>query len=112
MVCLLAHWLPRLQEVMFWSSISAFVACLAAVLGMSKSKQSARVVFTQYQNETGWPDGLSFLIGLGTCMYMFSATDAATHIAEACLMTSQWLHLEKRLTLRRRSRSQAGIFPR
>ncbi|KAH1613044.1 hypothetical protein KXX21_002144 [Aspergillus fumigatus] len=59
MVCLLAHWLPRLQEVMFWSSISAFVACLAAVLGMSKSKQSARVVFTQYQNETGWPDGLS-----------------------------------------------------
>lgn len=67
---------------MFWSSISAFVACLAAVLGMSKSKQSARVVFTQYQNETGWPDGLSFLIGLGTCMYMFSATDAATHIAE------------------------------
>ncbi|KEY77629.1 GABA permease GabA [Aspergillus fumigatus] len=66
MVCLLAHWLPRLQEVMFWSSISAFVACLAAVLGMSKSKQSARVVFTQYENETGWPDGLSFLIGLGT----------------------------------------------
>ncbi|GIJ87763.1 hypothetical protein Asppvi_006676 [Aspergillus pseudoviridinutans] len=62
-VCLLAHWLPRLQEVMFWSSISAFVVCLAAVLGMSKSKQPARVVFTQYENETGWPDGLSFLIG-------------------------------------------------
>ncbi|GIK01579.1 hypothetical protein Aspvir_005617 [Aspergillus viridinutans] len=82
MVCLLAHWLPRLQEVMFWSSISAFVVCLAAVLGMSKSKQPARVVFTQYENETGWPDGLSFLIGLGTCMYMFCATDAATHIAE------------------------------
>ncbi|KAF4215849.1 hypothetical protein CNMCM8980_004178 [Aspergillus fumigatiaffinis] len=84
MVCLLAHWLPRLQEVMFWSSISAFVVCLAAVLGMSKSKQPARVVFAQYENETGWPDGLSFLIGLGTCMYMFCATDAATHIAEAC----------------------------
>ncbi|GFG09850.1 choline transport protein [Aspergillus udagawae] len=84
MVCLLAQWLPRMQEVMLWSSISAFVVCLAAVLGMSKSKQPARVVFTQYENETGWPDGLSFLIGLGTCMYMFGATDAATHIAEAC----------------------------
>jgi choline transport protein len=84
MICVLAHWLPQLEVVMFWSSISAFIVCLAAVLGMSKSKQPAGVVFSQYQNESGWPDGMSFLIGVGTCMYVFGATDAATHIAEAC----------------------------
>ncbi|RHZ66899.1 putative GABA permease [Aspergillus thermomutatus] len=65
-VCLLAQWLPRLEVFMFWSSMSAFVVCLATVLGMSKSKQPASVVFTQYENETGWSDGFSFLIGVGS----------------------------------------------
>ncbi|EAW09724.1 putative GABA permease [Aspergillus clavatus NRRL 1] len=81
-VCLLSPWLPRLEACFFWSSMLAFVVCLVTVIGMSPSKQPPSVIFTQYDNRTGWNDGFSFLIGVGSCMYIFGGTDAATHIAE------------------------------
>ncbi|RHZ63117.1 hypothetical protein CDV55_106010 [Aspergillus turcosus] len=86
-VCVLAHWLPRLEVVMFWSSISAFVVCLAAVLGMSKRKQPARVVFTQTWDMHEVPDPgrnipkvmwLTPVIGIATTVPFVVATLIST----------------------------------
>ncbi|KAI1613406.1 putative amino acid permease [Exophiala viscosa] len=81
-VCLLPKLLPKLEEFFFWCSILAFLVTSIACVAMNKNKEPASTVFTTYTNQTGWSDGTSFMIGLGSCMYIFVATDAATHIAE------------------------------
>lgn len=81
-VCLLPTALPRAETVMFVSSFLGFVVSLVTVLAMQPNKQSARAVFIEYENASGWGDGTSFIIGLGTCMYAYLAIDGACHIAE------------------------------
>ncbi|KAK2670464.1 hypothetical protein RAB80_012886 [Fusarium oxysporum f. sp. vasinfectum] len=45
-------------------------------------KQPAKVIFAEWVNVTGWPDGLAFLLATGQAMYGFLGLDGATHIAE------------------------------
>ncbi|KAJ0421166.1 amino acid permease-domain-containing protein [Aspergillus carlsbadensis] len=72
----------RVEIVMLICSFVGFVASLVTVLATQKNSQSAREVFLDYRNNSGWSDGTSFLIGLGTCMYAYLAIDGACHIAE------------------------------
>ncbi|KAJ6037169.1 amino acid transporter [Penicillium herquei] len=81
-VCLLPAALPRGETVMFVSSFLGFIVSLVTVLAMQKDRQSAKAVFVNYENSSGWSDGTSFMIGLGTCMYAYLAIDGACHIAE------------------------------
>ncbi|KAJ5136505.1 amino acid transporter, partial [Penicillium atrosanguineum] len=81
-VCFLPAALPRAEMVMFVSSFLGFVVSLVTVLAMQTNKQSAKAVFIKYENTSGWSDGTSFIIGLGTCMYAYLAIDGACHIAE------------------------------
>jgi choline transport protein len=81
-VCLLPRAIPRGEIVMFMCSFMGFLASLITVLATQKHPQSAREVFLNYKNNSGWSDGTSFLIGLGTCMYAYLAIDGACHIAE------------------------------
>lgn len=81
-VCLLPRALPRGEIVMFVSSFLGFVASFVTVLVTQKHKRSATAVFLTYENLSGWNDGTSFLIGLGTSMYAYLAIDGACHIAE------------------------------
>jgi hypothetical protein len=82
-VCYLPMALPRGEMVMFISSFLGFVVSFVTVLAMrSGNEQSAKAVFVDYQNTSGWRDGTSFIIGLGTCMYAYLAIDGVCHIAE------------------------------
>ncbi|KAJ5689953.1 amino acid transporter [Penicillium macrosclerotiorum] len=81
-VCLLPASLPRGEMVMFASSFLGFLVSIVTVLAMQTNKQSANAVFVDYENTSGWSDGTSFIIGLGTCMYAYLAIDGACHIAE------------------------------
>lgn len=74
--------IPTGEKVFFYATISGFVVFFITVLACSKTKQSASTVFTEWNNQTGWGDGTAFLLGVGTAMYTFLATDGATHIAE------------------------------
>ncbi|KAJ5177646.1 amino acid transporter [Penicillium coprophilum] len=80
-VCLLPSCLPRGEMVMFVSSFLGFIASFIVVLATQKHTQSAKAVFIDFKNNSGWSDGTSFIIGLGTCMYAFLAIDGACHIA-------------------------------
>lgn len=81
-VCFLPAALPRGEMVMFISSFLGFIVSLVTVLAMQTNKQPAKSVFVDYENTSGWSDGTSFIIGLGTCMYAYLAIDGACHIAE------------------------------
>lgn len=88
-VCFLPTALPRGEMVMFVSSFLGFIVSLVTVLAMQSNKQSAKSVFIDYENSSGWGDGTSFIIGLGTCMYAYLAIDGACHIAEVMHSPSQ-----------------------
>ncbi|GAM88167.1 hypothetical protein ANO11243_061980 [Dothideomycetidae sp. 11243] len=74
--------IPQAEQIFFLASVLGFVAFFIAVLAASPSKQSAEIVFTKWDNQTGWNDGVAFMLGVGTCMYTFLATDGAAHVAE------------------------------
>mgnify|MGYP003662634822 CR=1 FL=1 len=79
-------WLPRAiprGEIAFFSaSLLGFFVFFVVVLATSKTKQPGFVIFIRFANVTGWSDGTAFMIGVGSAMYAFLATDSATHMAE------------------------------
>ena len=83
---LITIYLPRLipigETFFFWTSVVDFVDSFIALLAASNTKQSGRAVFTDRVNQTGWSDGVAFLLAVGQSMYGFLCTDAATHLSE------------------------------
>lgn len=57
--------------------IISVVTCLVRA-----DKQSSRFVWTEFDNNTGWPNGIAFLTGLVTPCFMFGGLDATLHLAE------------------------------
>lgn len=84
-VVLFPRQLPKTEIAFFLISISGCVVFFITVLSASETKQPSEVVFTEVVNVTGWNDGVSFILGVGTCMYAYIATDGASHIAEVSL---------------------------
>ncbi len=81
-VCLLPRQLPLIEKILFFASLMAFVVFFITVLAMSKQKSSSTQVFTQWRNQTGWPDGFAFMLATGTGMYVYIGTDSVIHLAE------------------------------
>ncbi|KAK5193991.1 hypothetical protein LTR92_006331 [Exophiala xenobiotica] len=81
-VVLFPRQLPKTEIGFFLISVSGCIVFFITVLSASDTKQPAKVVFTEVTNVTGWSDGVSFILGVGTCMYAYIATDGASHIAE------------------------------
>ncbi|KAF9891232.1 hypothetical protein FE257_004796 [Aspergillus nanangensis] len=73
---------PKTQSLFFWTSVLGVTAITVTLLAVSPSKQSAATTFTAYQNSSGWPSGMSFMLAVGQSMWSFSCIDSATHIAE------------------------------
>ncbi|KAI5957500.1 hypothetical protein KGF57_003194 [Candida theae] len=71
-------------------SILSFIVVLVTVLAMHKGDfQSAKFVFVEFQNQTGWSSsGVAFIVGLINPNWSFNGLDAATHIAEESLNPS------------------------
>jgi choline transport protein len=81
-LCLLPRQIPRIEKILFFASLGAFIVFFISVLAMSKEKSSASHVFTDWVNQSGWPDGFSFMLASGTAMYVYIGTDAVIHLAE------------------------------
>lgn len=89
-VCYAPKLLPTLEKLFFWCSLLAFLVSIITMLAASGPKQSAQVVFVKYNNQTGWSDGMSFILAVGACMYAFLGTDSVTHISEVRTPCRTW----------------------
>ena len=76
--------LPTISRFMLYWSIATMLSVVICLLAPHRPKQSAAVVFgaADYYNQSGWSDGMAFLVGLGGINWGFSCLDAATHLAE------------------------------
>ena len=50
--------IPIVETVFFIASVSGFVVFFITVLAVSETKQSAKTVFVDWVNLTGWDDGM------------------------------------------------------
>ncbi|CAG9955452.1 unnamed protein product [Clonostachys rosea f. rosea IK726] len=82
LILTLPRWIPTAERVFLFSSLLGLMVALVTVLATSSPKQPARVIFADWVNVTGWPDGLAFLLATGQAMYGFLGLDGATHLAE------------------------------
>ncbi|OJJ42392.1 hypothetical protein ASPZODRAFT_155311 [Penicilliopsis zonata CBS 506.65] len=73
---------PRTQSSFFGASVLGMLVITIAVLAASPTKQSAAVALVNYDNSSGWPSGISFMLATGQSMWSFACVDSATHMAE------------------------------
>ncbi|KAM0713423.1 hypothetical protein Q7P37_010385 [Cladosporium fusiforme] len=81
-ICWGARWVPTAEKAFLAISLLGFAVATVTVLAVSDHKQPAAVVFSNWDNQSGWPDGVGFLLATGQAMYGFLGMDGATHIAE------------------------------
>ncbi|EMG51126.1 Choline transport protein [Candida maltosa Xu316] len=79
--------LPLISKAALFVSLTSFLIITIAVPAMHKGEfQSARFVFVEFNNATGWSSSaIAFIVGLINPNWSFSCLDAATHIAEESL---------------------------
>lgn len=72
-----------MNRVSMWSSdasaITIFITLLSCA-GSDHRLNSAKFVFTDHINQTGWPDGVAWIIGLLQAQYALVGVDGATHL--------------------------------
>lgn len=78
------RWLPKMSKFFLYWSVITMAVLFICLLAAGKKKASAAVVFGAdgYFNNSGWPDGFAFLVGINGINWGFSCLDAATHLAE------------------------------
>lgn len=75
--------LPIITRAAFTWSITGFVVISITVLACSSPNYtSADYVFTEFVNETGWPDGIAWLLGLLQGGLGLTGFDAVAHMIE------------------------------
>lgn len=87
-LCLINAWGVRgnlLEPIntfsIYWTGATGIIICVV-VLVMSKDKRSAYEVFTQWQNQSGWPDGWSFFVGQLTPAYVLTGYGTLCYLAD------------------------------
>ena len=57
--------LPIVDQTAFVWSMTGIVVCIITLLAVATPEyQPADFVFSQWTNQTGWPDGVCFILGL------------------------------------------------
>lgn len=69
-------------SIQVFLTLTGFVTITTACLAKSSPKQATQAVWTTFVNDSGWPDGVSFLIGLVSSNYMYAGLDGAVHLCE------------------------------
>ncbi|KAK5166212.1 uncharacterized protein LTR77_008473 [Saxophila tyrrhenica] len=78
----LAKRLPMIEGIVLILHLLGFFGVLIPLWVLSP-RNSAEMVFTQFQNLGGWPtQGLSFMVGLLTSVYGLLGADSAVHMSE------------------------------
>ncbi|KAK6544331.1 hypothetical protein TWF694_001031 [Orbilia ellipsospora] len=62
--------------------VVTMIATIVVFLVLGEHKQSAEFVFGQFVNNTNWPNGFSWLLGLLPIVYSMTGFDNAAHLAE------------------------------
>ncbi|KAH8811155.1 amino acid permease family protein, partial [Xylogone sp. PMI_703] len=75
---------PWLHNIGFFLTISLFITFLIGFCARHNPKAPNEWVWNTFINETGWPDGICFLVGLTTSCFMYIGLDASMHLAEEC----------------------------
>ncbi|TXT08722.1 hypothetical protein VHUM_02850 [Vanrija humicola] len=65
-----------------WSMVGIVVVCVTLLATSKGQYQPAKAVFAEFTNETGWPDGFAFVLGLLQSTLGLTAFDAAAHMVE------------------------------
>jgi amino acid transporter len=82
--------LPLINKSAIVWSVSGFVVISITVLACaSPNYNSADLVFQQFQNETNWPDGIAWLLGLLQAGLGLTGFDATAHMIEVGICKSE-----------------------
>lgn len=65
-----------------WSIGGFAIVCITCLACSSPDYASAEFVFTKFENETGWPDGIAWLLGLLQGGFGLTGYDAVAHMIE------------------------------
>lgn len=75
--------LPYFNKAAFLWSLAGFaIICITVLSCATPNYQSASFVFGGFINESGWPDGLSWLLGLLQGAFALTGFDAVIHMIE------------------------------
>ncbi|KAH7224244.1 amino acid/polyamine transporter I [Fusarium solani] len=74
--------LSTIYRVSFAFSLLACFIIFIATLAGQKDKRSSSFVWTTLENNTGWPDGIAFLITLSGPTVMYCPIDGVVHLVE------------------------------
>ncbi|WVF68676.1 hypothetical protein IAT40_003448 [Kwoniella sp. CBS 6097] len=75
--------LPKInQTAIFWSLTGAVVIIITCLSTASPDFQSGDFVFRTYINETGWNNGVAWLLGLLQSSFGLTGYDAVSHMVE------------------------------
>ncbi|KAJ7839966.1 choline transport protein [Mycena olivaceomarginata] len=84
LVFVLINWSCCLTVVFFNRSLPVLqkFGLFMLVLASAKTHASASFVFRDWENATGWPDGVAFLTGMLNGAFAIGTPDSVTHMAE------------------------------
>ncbi|KAJ3464726.1 hypothetical protein FSOLCH5_008784 [Fusarium solani] len=77
------RWLPILDTAAIFWTFAGVIAIVSTILAMSKNgRRDPSWVFTHFENNSGWPDGWSFCVGLLHAAYATSSTGMIISMCE------------------------------
>ena len=75
--------LPYVDRVALFWSLTGIVTVIIVVLSTAKGEyETGKFVFTTFVNETGWPGGVAFMLGLLQSTFGLTGFDAISHMIE------------------------------
>lgn len=75
--------LPYIATFSLWCSLISFFVILVVVPAKAPTHETAKFVFANFVNNTGWKqNGIAFIVGLVNTNWAFACLDCATHLAE------------------------------
>ena len=70
------------KSALIWSITGFAVISITVLACASPNYSSAEFVFTEFRNDTGWPDGIAWLLGLLQAGLGLTGFDAVAHMIE------------------------------
>ncbi|KAJ5633656.1 hypothetical protein N7528_001498 [Penicillium herquei] len=70
------------NSALVFVNVGAWFTLIICLAVLPKSHSTSSFVWTKYTNSTGWPDGMSFILGLVAPAFSIGTIDSSTHMAE------------------------------
>jgi len=75
--------LPMVDRTAFWWALGGALVVIITILSTARGHyQPASFVFATFQNETGWPAGVAFILGLLQSTFGLTGFDGISHMIE------------------------------